>query len=112
MCEEIHQIWVEHKDDKDHWIQYVSIYYSDDMNNCIWIVMLEENRDHLPEVKKHLKKYPVKYRFAPTIEVSEQTGAKDQSDIERHNLFVFLNKSFSRSGVIMTMNLDKRTAGC
>ncbi len=70
------QEYKDHIDDKDHWIHYISIHHIDEENNCIRVIMLEENREHLPEVKEHLKGYPIEYRFTDKIVVEEQSGAE------------------------------------
>lgn len=68
MVGEINQIYDENKYNEDHWIHYIKIIYPDEPDGCIYVVMLEEDKDHLKEVKKHLKKYPIKYLFADKIE--------------------------------------------
>ena len=70
MYEEINQIYRDNKYNEDHWIHYIQAWYLTD--DCIVVIMLEEDRDHLKEVKKHLKKYPIKYTFTEWIEASEQ----------------------------------------
>lgn len=76
MREELYQTYLDHKDEKDHWIHYISAYHGYDPDNCIIVIMLEKNREHLPEVKKHLKGYPIEYRFTDEIIVEEQSDGE------------------------------------
>lgn len=74
------QEYKDHIDDKGHWIHYISVFHPDEKNNCILVIMLEENREHLPEIKEHLKGYPIEYQFVDKIVVEEQSG-DDGSDM-------------------------------
>ena len=68
------QEYRDHIDDKDHWTHYIAGHHGDEENNCIIVVILEENREHLPEIKEHLKGYPIEYQFVDKIVVEEQSG--------------------------------------
>ncbi len=74
--EVLYQTYLDHKDDKDHWIHYIASTRGNDVKNCIMVVMLEENREHLPEVKEHLKDYPIEYEFVDRIIVEEQSDGE------------------------------------
>ena len=76
MREDLFQTYLDHKDEKDHWIHYIASFRGNDEKNCIIVVMLEENRDHLSEVKEHLKGYPVEYEFVDHITVEEQSDGE------------------------------------
>ena len=66
------QTYKDHINDKDHWIHYIVGHHGDEKNNCIVVTILEENRDHLSEIKEHLKGYPIEYQFTDKVIVEEQ----------------------------------------
>ncbi|MBP5493215.1 MAG: hypothetical protein J6Y08_10275 [Clostridiales bacterium] len=72
MVREINQIYEENKNNDDHWIHYIKSIYPYEPDGCIYVVMLEEDKEHLKDVKKHLKKYPIKYLFTEKMVVIEQ----------------------------------------
>ena len=77
--EELHQIqeerlnqvyrnYREYGKEEDAWIQYCKIWYSSYQDNCIIVIVLEENKEHLPEIKEHLEGCPVDYRITDQVE--------------------------------------------